>query len=63
MPLTPKPGAAARAARKRRAAERAAEDPIRLARAARIVRAALARQMLTPADLLDEGADREESLR
>lgn len=52
----PKPGdraatAAARAALMRGAAERAVDDPLALQRAARIVRAALARQALTEADL------------
>ena len=39
------------AARQRNAAHRAVDDPVVLARAARIVRAALARQRLTLADL------------
>lgn len=43
--------APARAEHERRAAERAVDDPAKLARAARIVRAALARQRLTLADL------------
>jgi hypothetical protein len=43
--------AAATAANMRTAAIRAVEDPASLAKAARIVRAALARQALTPADL------------
>jgi hypothetical protein len=43
--------AAARAEHARRAANRAVDDPVKLARAARIVRAALARQVLTEDDL------------
>ena len=35
----------------RKSADRAVDDPATLARAARIVRAALARQVLTPEDL------------
>jgi hypothetical protein len=46
--------AAARAEHVRRAAERAVDDPRQLARAARIVRAALARKALEPTDLLEE---------
>ena len=42
---------AATDAHKRNAALRAVDDPAQLARAARIVRAALARRVLTPADL------------
>jgi hypothetical protein len=38
----------------RRAADRAVDDPRQLARAARIVRAALARRALEPADLIEE---------
>jgi hypothetical protein len=45
--------AKARAVRSQRSAERAVDDPRQLARAARIVRAALARKALEPADLLD----------
>jgi hypothetical protein len=41
----------ARTAHLRNAAERAVDDPVVLAKAARIVRAALARQRLTLADL------------
>lgn len=41
----------ARAAHLRQAAERAVDDPVKLASAARIVRAALARQRLTEDDL------------
>lgn len=41
----------ARAKNQARAAHYALEDPLRLARAARIVRAALARQMIDVADL------------
>ena len=44
----------AQAANQRLAAERAVDDPATLARAARIVRAALARRVLTPEDLLDD---------
>ena len=44
----------AQAAVLRNAAERAVDDPATLARAARIVRAALARRVLTPEDLLDD---------
>ena len=43
--------AAARATRMRASAELAVNDPVALNRAARIVRAALARQALTEADL------------
>lgn len=43
--------AAARSAKLHNSAERAVDDPIKLARAARIVRAALARQAITEADL------------
>ncbi|MER7273869.1 hypothetical protein ABT369_05410 [Dactylosporangium sp. NPDC000244] len=46
----------ARAEFQRRSAERAAQDPIKLARAARIVRAALAAGHLTAADLQSIGA-------
>jgi hypothetical protein len=42
---------AARTTQLRNAAIRSVDDPVTLARAARIVRAALARQRLTPADL------------
>jgi hypothetical protein len=42
---------AATDAHKRNSALRAVDDPAQLARAARIVRAALARRVLTPADL------------
>ena len=45
----------ATAAHVRNAAERAVDDPVQLARAARIVRAALARQRLTLADLDGNG--------
>jgi hypothetical protein len=48
--------ATARAVRSQRSAERAVDDPRQLARAARIVRAALARKALEPADLLEGGA-------
>jgi hypothetical protein len=41
------------------AAERALDDPVRVARAARIVKAALARPMLDPAELLPAEAARE----
>lgn len=41
----------ARACRLNRAADRAVDDPVKLASATRIVRAALERQRLTPADL------------
>lgn len=57
MPSTETPEAlAARLAKARKtqmtnAAVRAVDDPAQLARAARIVRAALARQVLLPADL------------
>lgn len=40
-----------RAENERRAAIRALDDPVKLARAARIVRAALERKRLAPADL------------
>jgi hypothetical protein len=50
----PDPAAKARAEHERRAAVRALDDPAKLARAARIVRAAIARQVLTEADLRDE---------
>ncbi|MGH9287038.1 MAG: hypothetical protein ACRD0V_01870 [Acidimicrobiales bacterium] len=46
--------AKARGEMMRRAAERAVDDPRQLARAARIVRAALARKALEPADLIEE---------
>jgi hypothetical protein len=46
--------APARAAKLRNAALRAVNDPPTIARAARIVRAALARRALTPADLTGE---------
>lgn len=46
----------ARAEMLRRSANRAVDDPAALARAARIVRAALARQRLTVADLTEAGA-------
>lgn len=42
------------AAHKRKAAERAVDDPAALARAARIVRVALERNRLTLADLTDD---------
>ena len=45
---------AATDAHKRNSALRAVDDPAQLARAARIVRAALARRVLTPADLRGE---------
>lgn len=48
MPRNTKP---ALAAHMRKSAERAVDDPAKLAQAARIIRAALARQALTPADL------------
>lgn len=48
--------AAATEATKQYAAERAVDDPVKLARAARIVRAALARKRLRLADL-DPTAD------
>lgn len=44
--------AKARAAHMRLAAERAAVDPVRLARAVRIVQAGLALRILTPTDVL-----------
>jgi hypothetical protein len=44
----------AREAMMRKSAERAVDDPRQLARAARIVKAALARKALEPADLLEE---------
>ena len=43
--------AKAHAANLRQAADRAVDDPATLARAARIVRAAIARRVLTPEDL------------
>ena len=46
--------APARAAMLRNAANRAVDDPAQLAKAARIVRAALARRVLTPRDLTGE---------
>jgi hypothetical protein len=49
--------AAATEARAQYAAERAVDDPRRLAQAARIVRAALARKALEPTDLLEGGPD------
>lgn len=49
--------AAATEAVKQYAAERAVDDPVKLARAARIVRAALARRALTLADLQAGGPD------
>jgi hypothetical protein len=45
---------AATAGHMRRAALRAVDDPATLAKAARIVRAALARRVLTPRDLTGE---------
>jgi hypothetical protein len=50
--------AAAIAAVKQYAAERAVDDPAKLARAARIVRVALARQRLAMTDLLPPDDDR-----
>jgi hypothetical protein len=47
--------AVARAVRSQRSAERAVDDPRQLARAARIVRAALARGVVTPADVIEGG--------
>jgi hypothetical protein len=47
----------ARAEMERRSAARAVDDPRQLARAARIVRAALARKRLSPADVLPDEAD------
>jgi hypothetical protein len=47
--------ATARAVRSQRSAERAVDDPRQLARAARIVRAALARRELELADVLPAG--------
>jgi hypothetical protein len=41
----------------RKSAERAVDDPRQLARAARIVRTALARKALEPADVLPDGGD------
>jgi hypothetical protein len=41
----------------RRSARRAVDDPAQLARAARIVRAALERQRLSLADLVPDGPD------
>ena len=52
-----KPHEAATAAHLANAANRAVDDPVALARAARIVRAALARQKITLADVLPEPAD------
>jgi hypothetical protein len=49
--------AAATEAHLRNAAHRAVDDPIQLARAARIVRVALERQRLTLADLTPDAAD------
>lgn len=49
--------AAAIETHKQRAAERAVDDPIKLARAARIVRTALARQVLTVDDLRPADVD------
>ncbi len=49
--------AAATATNVRLAAERAIDDPAKLARAAQIVRIALARKLLTLADLDAESAD------
>ena len=46
--------AIAREAMMAKSADRAVDDPRQLARAARIVRAALARKALEPADLLEE---------
>jgi hypothetical protein len=48
--------APARAEHERRAAERAVDNPRQLARAARIVRAALARGVIAPDDVLSEAA-------
>jgi hypothetical protein len=48
--------AAARAEMLRRAADRAVDDPQKLAKAARIVRQALARRALEPADVLPDKA-------
>ena len=55
-PLTPGQArvAAAQAAQQRNAANRAVDDPVALARAARIVRVALERGKLTPADILPD---------
>jgi hypothetical protein len=52
--MAPTQTAAATEAHLRNAALRAVDDPATLARAARIVRAALARQRLTPADLVGD---------
>lgn len=49
--------AAATEAVQRYAAERAIDDPVKLARAARIVRTALARRRLTIAELTVEAGD------
>jgi hypothetical protein len=49
--MAPAQTAAATAAHLTKAANRAVDDPVQLARAARIVRAALARQRLSHADL------------
>lgn len=49
--------ATARAVHLRRSAERAAADPVKLARAARIVRVALERQRLRLADLTSPDAE------
>ena len=54
MPSASTRTAPARAAQLHNAAVRAADDPAALARAARIVRAALARRALTLADLQGE---------
>lgn len=49
MAYNPWPGVETR---RRRMAERAADDPVKLARAARIIRTALERERITVADLV-----------
>jgi hypothetical protein len=49
--------AEARLEMQRRAAERAVDDPRQLARAARIIRAALARGVVDPDDILEGSPD------
>lgn len=51
------PMAEARLEMQRRAAERAVDDPRQLARAARIIRAALARGVVDPDDILEGSPD------
>ncbi len=52
---TPEHTAPGRAEMLRRAAVRAIDDPVKLDRAARIIREALRRERLTLADLVEEG--------